>query len=92
MNAESSPLHIASSRTRTGNLWFPSTSRKDFLHLSKTNHINGMSDLNKNYLSISSKYSNKIDDFNTAQKMKFYVKDFFSKCEQIPAFLRVCSH
>ena len=25
--AESSPLHIASSRTRTGNLWFPSTIR-----------------------------------------------------------------
>ena len=25
--AESSPLHIASSRTQTGNLWFPSTSR-----------------------------------------------------------------
>ena len=25
--AESSPLHIASSRTRTGNLWFPSASR-----------------------------------------------------------------
>ena len=51
-----------------------------------------MSDLNKNYLNISSKYSNEIDDFNTAQKMKFYVKDFFSKCEQIPAFLRVCSY
>ena len=27
MTAESSPLHIASSQTRTGNLWFPSTSR-----------------------------------------------------------------
>ena len=26
ITAESSPLHIASSRTRTGNLWFPSTS------------------------------------------------------------------
>ena len=25
--ADSSPLHIASSRTRTGNLWFPSASR-----------------------------------------------------------------
>ena len=25
--AESSPLHIASSRARTGNLWFPSASR-----------------------------------------------------------------
>ena len=27
ITAESSPLHIASSRTPTGNLWFPSTSR-----------------------------------------------------------------
>ena len=28
ITAESSPLHIASSRTRTGNLWFPSASRQ----------------------------------------------------------------
>ena len=27
ITAESSPLHIPSSRTRTGNLWFPSASR-----------------------------------------------------------------
>ena len=27
ITTESSPLHIASSRTRTGNLWFPSASR-----------------------------------------------------------------
>ena len=27
ITAESSPLHIASSRTRTGNLWFPSAIR-----------------------------------------------------------------
>ena len=27
ITAESSPLHIASSRSRTGNLWFPSASR-----------------------------------------------------------------
>ena len=27
ITAESSPLHIASSRTRTGNLWFPRASR-----------------------------------------------------------------
>ena len=26
ITAESSPLHIAGSRTRTGNLWFPSAS------------------------------------------------------------------
>ena len=24
--------------------------------------------------------------------MKFSVKDFFSKCEQIRSFLRICSH
>ena len=28
----------------------------------------------------------------TAQKMKFCIKDFFSKCEQIRSFLRICSH
>ena len=27
ITAESLPLHIASSRTRTGNLWFPNESR-----------------------------------------------------------------
>ena len=29
-------------------------------------------------------------DIDTAQKMKFFVKDFFSKCGQIRSFLR-CS-
>ena len=29
ITAENSPLHIVSSRTRTGNLWFPSASRKE---------------------------------------------------------------
>ena len=28
----------------------------------------------------------------TAQKMKFYIKDFFSKCDQIRRFLRIWSH
>ena len=28
----------------------------------------------------------------TAQKMKFSIKDFFSKCEQIRSFLRIWSH
>ena len=27
----------------------------------------------------------------TAQKMKFTIKDFFSNCEQIRNFLRICS-
>ena len=29
---------------------------------------------------------------NTAQKMKFSIKDFFSKCDQICNFLRIWSH
>ena len=29
---------------------------------------------------------------NTAQKMKFSIKDFFSKFDQIRRFLRICSH
>ena len=28
----------------------------------------------------------------TAQKMKFSIKDFSSKCDQIRSFLRICSH
>ena len=28
----------------------------------------------------------------TAQKRKFSIKDFFSKCGQIRSFLRICSH
>ena len=28
----------------------------------------------------------------TAQKMKFSIKNFFSKCDQIPSFLRIWSH
>ena len=28
----------------------------------------------------------------TAEKMKFSIKDFFSKCDQIRSFLRVWSH
>ena len=30
--------------------------------------------------------------FYTAQKMKFSIKDFFSKCQQIRSFLRIWSH
>ena len=29
---------------------------------------------------------------STAQKMKFYIKDFFSKCDQIRSFLQIWSH
>ena len=29
---------------------------------------------------------------STAQKMKFSIKDFFRKCDQIRSFLRIWSH
>ena len=29
---------------------------------------------------------------DTTQKMKFFIKDFFSKCDQIRSFLRIWSH
>ena len=29
---------------------------------------------------------------DTAQKMKFSIKYFVSKCDQIRSFLRICSH
>ena len=32
------------------------------------------------------------NDVDTAQKMKFSIRDFFSKCEQIRSFLRIWSH
>ena len=31
-------------------------------------------------------------DVDTAQKMKFSIKDLFSKCNQIRSFLRIWSH
>ena len=31
-------------------------------------------------------------DFHTAQKMKFSIKDFFSKCDQIRSSLRIWSY
>ena len=32
------------------------------------------------------------DAIFTGKKMKFIIKDFFSKCDQILSFLRICSH
>ena len=29
---------------------------------------------------------------DTSQKMKFFIKDFFSKCDQIRSFLQIWSH
>ena len=34
----------------------------------------------------------KLCDAYTAQKMKFSIKDFFSKCDQIHSFLQIWSH
>ena len=31
-------------------------------------------------------------EHDTAQKMRFSIKDFFSKCDQIRSFLRIWSH
>ena len=31
-------------------------------------------------------------NIGTAQKMKFFIKDFFSKCDQVRNFLRIWSH
>ena len=41
--------------------------------------------LDKNGLSLD-------DAADTAQKMKFSIKDFFTKCNQIRSFLRIWSH
>ena len=38
ITAESSPLHIANSQTRTGNLWFPSVSRQPLSYAALTPH------------------------------------------------------
>ena len=32
------------------------------------------------------------EENNTAQKIKFSIKDFFSKCDLIHSFLRIWSH
>ena len=31
-------------------------------------------------------------NLNSEKKMKFFIKDFFSKCEDICRKLRICSH
>ena len=40
----------------------------------------------------NSRYLPSISSINTVQKMKFSVNDVFSKCDQIPSFLRISSH
>ena len=38
-------------------------------------------------------FHNILDDIaNTTQKMKFPIKDFFSKCDQIRSFLRIWAY
>ena len=50
---------------------------------------------NQNYINIAENSSgnepSSIGDC-TAQKIKFSIKDFFSKCDQIRSFLRIWSH
>ena len=38
------------------------------------------------------KYKNSHYDWYTVKKKKFFIKDFFSKCDQIRSFLRIWSH
>ena len=38
------------------------------------------------------KSSFQLTQATTAQKMKFSIKDYFSKCDQIRSFLRIWSH
>ena len=35
---------------------------------------------------------NILESYSTTQKMKFSIKGFFSKCDQIRSFLWICSH
>ena len=37
-------------------------------------------------------WSAKDEGINITQKLKFYIKDFFSECDQIRSFLRIWSH
>ena len=47
---------------------------------------------NTNYLHEHKTFNRDHEIFNTAQKMKFSIKDFFSKCDQIHRKLRIWSH
>ena len=44
------------------------------------------------YLFLGKKINKKSVMTYTAQKMKFFIKDFFSKCDQIGRKLRICSY
>ena len=52
---------------------------------SQNNSKNGIS---KDWFFFKKSY---LDATNTAQKMKFSIKDFFSKCDRIPSFLQIWS-
>ena len=43
-------------------------------------------------IDLTSDLTSLLCSINTAQKMKFSIKDFFSKCDQIRSFLRMWSH
>ena len=43
-------------------------------------------------IDLTSDLTSSLCSINTAQKMKFSIKDFFSKCDQIRSFLQMWSH
>ena len=55
-----------------------------------------MKEVAKNYVPVHNckqvKKQSKLDSFSTAQKMKFSIKDFFGKCDQIHSFLLIWSY
>ena len=46
----------------------------------------------KGFLPYLNTIRNFLKKYLTAQKIKFSIKDFFSKCDQICSFLRIWSH
>ena len=44
------------------------------------------------YLELTQTVKEEIEQTLTAQKMKFSIKNFFSKCDQIRSFLMIWSH
>ena len=48
--------------------------------------------LNLSNFNVTAPFNREIIMHATAQKMKFFIKDFFRKCEQIRSFLQIWSH
>ena len=58
----------------------------------KTLHLGCLTGLWIRLRKVLVKYSRSQNIIGTAQKMKFSIKDLFSKCDQIRSFLRIWSH